>query len=194
MAGLFKARLQIISSYICIKIAYAICCKIMEGGKLKKYSFSVMEMPTCKEKGERGSTLGGGGRQRRGRDIARCLQTPTTRRRRWRGEMQKWIQLGCKRTRAALFNSLPDAVWKSAHRGETKASQSLPYTHSNTAQRTREVLLRLALFSRRVFPGNWRSLRRQWKSTESSSVFQTTPTYGIDILTTLRGGKLKINI
>lgn len=64
----------------------------------------------------------------------------------------------------------------------------LPYTHSNTAQRTREALLRLALFSRCVFPGNWHSLLRQWKSTKSSSVFQTTPTYGIDILTTLRGG------
>lgn len=148
-----------------------------------------MEMPTCKEKGETGEHDGGGGRQRRGRDIARCLQTPTTRRRRWRGELQKWIQLGCKRTRAALFNSLPDAVWKSAHRGETKASQSLSVSHIHTLiQRTREVLLRLALFSRCVFPGNWHSLLRQWKLTKSSSVFQTTPMYGIDILTTLRGG------
>lgn len=91
-----------------------------------------MEMPTCKEKGETGEHDGEGGGQRRGRDIGRCLQTPTTRRRRWRGEMQKWIQLGCKRTRAALFNSLPDAVWKSAHRGETKASQSLSVSHIHT--------------------------------------------------------------
>lgn len=39
MAGLFKARLQIISTYICIKIVYTICCKIMESGKLKIFFF-----------------------------------------------------------------------------------------------------------------------------------------------------------
>lgn len=38
MAGLFKARLQIISTCICIKIVYTICCRIMESGKLKIFS------------------------------------------------------------------------------------------------------------------------------------------------------------
>lgn len=39
------------------------------------------------------------------------------------------IQSGFEHTRAGLFNSLPDAVWKSAHRRETKPSQSLSVSH-----------------------------------------------------------------
>lgn len=73
-------------------------------------------------------------RGERGRDITRCLQTLTTRRREREREGRRkggaeMIQSGFEHTRTGLFNSLPDAVWKSAHRRETKPSQSLSVSH-----------------------------------------------------------------
>lgn len=115
-----------------------------------------MEMPTCKAKGEMGSTLGE--KQRRGRDIARCLQTPTTRRRRRRGGMERRdagkIQLGCKRTRGWSFQQFARCGLNICPQMRNKGlsiAPRLPYTHSNTAQRTRKVLHRTVLFSRCVF-------------------------------------------
>lgn len=78
MAGLFKARLQIISTYICIKIVYTICCKIMESGKLKIFFFCYGNGYMLRGGRERGSTRKKG---EGSRDITRCLQKLTTRRR-----------------------------------------------------------------------------------------------------------------
>lgn len=155
-----------------------------------------MEMPTCKEKGETGEHDGGG-------DNGGVEISPGVSKHRQQGggdgeERCRNESSSDANALALLFSTACQMRFENLPTEEKQRplnhSPSPIYTHSNTAQRTREVLLRLLLLSRCVFPGNWHSLLRQWKSTESSSVFQTTPTYGIDILTTLRGGKLKINI
>lgn len=144
IAGLFKARLQIISTYICIKIVYTICCKIMESSKLKIFFFcygNVYMLRGGREKQK--ERWGEAGREGGGKDITMCLQTPTTRRggkRREKEGRRKMIQFGFEHTHNDLFQELTRCCLKSAHRRKTKPSQSLALFLTHT-YRIRELPL-----------------------------------------------------
>lgn len=146
MAGLFKARLQIISTYICIKIIYTICCKIMESSKLKIFFFCYGNVYMLRGERERNRKRDRGGEAAReggGKDIAMCLQTPTTRRGGKKREEEggsKTIQFGFEHTHSGLFQELTRCCLKSAHRRKTKPSQSLALFLTHT-YRIRELPL-----------------------------------------------------
>lgn len=71
-----------------------------------------MEMPTCKAKGEMGSTLGrrNGGVEKSPGVSKHRQQGGGEEGKRWRGEMQKRSSSDANVLEAGLFNSLPDAV------------------------------------------------------------------------------------
>ncbi len=115
MAGLFKARLQIISTYICIKIIYTICCKNYGKQQIKNILFLLWKCLHVERKERERDRERVRGRSREEGNTSPCV----SKHRQQGGEkkegggrrVQRWFSLDLNMLITVFFKSSPDAVW-----------------------------------------------------------------------------------